>query len=246
MPLKGVWLQQFVYADPADRPITDVDVLVPATRFEEALAVLRDAGWHERDSNANETAVRSPEWPLPLDVHRRLFDRRAFDMPPEERFARGTLDEQTFGASVILPDPLDVFAHLVGHFVKSRGARGGSNLELRDLPALAERFALEPATTARHLERCGLGRACRYALQCVPVTRDPTGFCQRTLRALQPDPVGRACAATMLALRERVGVTSPFAIVPGFALEPTLPRAVRSALSRAFDRAHSLTRAPRA
>lgn len=237
MPLKGIWLQQFVYADPSERPITDVDVLVPDAQYARALTALRDAGWAVCGANAAETALRSPTWPLPLDVHRALFVRTGFDMPSHALFERGTVDEHAFGVRVVSPDPLDVFAHLVGHFVKSRGGRDSERHALRDFPELASRFELEPSATARHLERCGLARASRYALRCVPATVDASGFCRDTLGELGADPVGQLCAASMLALREFSSARSPFAVLPGFALERSLPCGVIGAALRAFDRA---------
>jgi hypothetical protein len=240
MPLKGIWLQQFVYADPSERPITDVDVLVPDALYARALTALRDAGWAVCGSNAAETALSSPAWPLALDVHRALFVRGGFDMPTSALFERGTIDERSFGVRVVSPDPLDVFAHLVGHFVKSRGGRDSDSHQLRDFPALASRFELEPAATARHLERCGLARASRYALQCVPEVVDASGFCRATLAELGADPVGQLCARSMLALREYASAGSPFAVLPAFALERSLRRGVICAALRAFDRVRAV------
>ena len=237
MPLKGIWLQQFVYADPSERTITDVDVIVPDWLYARAVDVLGEAGWERRGGNVAETALRSPDWPLPLDLHRELFARSGYRMPSSELFARGQVDENAYGAPVVSPDPRDVFAHLVGHFVKSRGGRDSRSHEPRDLPALAARFGLEPAATARHLERCGLARASRYALQCVPDSFDPAGFCRATSAALTPDRIGDACARSMLALREYASAESGWAMLPGFVLERSLPRGVVIAALRAFDRA---------
>jgi hypothetical protein len=238
MPLKGIWLQQFVYSDPGERPITDVDVLVPDGLYTRAVAVLREAGWEWRAENIAETALRSPGWPLALDLHRALFARSGYRMSARELFERGHADDSAYGVQVISPDPRDVFAHLVGHFVKSRGGRDTSSHELRDLPAIAARFGLEPDATARHLEQCGLARASRYALRCVPDSFDPAGFCRATWAALAPDVIGQACADTMLALRERTTARSVWASLPGFVLEPSLPGGVVTAVMRVFDRAH--------
>lgn len=237
MPLKGIWLQQFVYADPSERLITDVDVLVPDGLYPRAVAALRDAGWEVCSANVVETALRSAHWPLPLDLHRALFARSGYRLASRELFARGQIDEQTYGVRVTLPDPRDVFAHLVGHFVKSRGGRDTDSHAPRDLPALAARCALEPRAMARHLEQCGLARASRYALQCVPENLDPDGFCRATLAALAPDAIGQLCAASMLALRERSSLRSAWSALPGFVLERSVPRGVFSAAQRAFDRA---------
>lgn len=232
MPLKGIWLQQLVYADPSERVITDVDVLVRERDYAAAIDVLRDAGWSIVGRNRTETALRSEAWPLPLDLHQSLFSRSSFAMPAAALFERGSLDDQAFAAEVVLPSPYDVFAHLVGHFVKSRGGRDTAANELHDLPAIAARFSLEPRATARHLEQCGLARAARYALQCVAAASDRAGFCPQTLAALRRDPVGQLCAASMLAVRS----SAVLAALPGFVLEPTLPRGALAAALRAWDR----------
>lgn len=236
MPLKGIWLQQFVYADPSERTITDVDVLVPESRYAEAIATLREAGWEAGSSRMSETAMHGPGLPLPLDLHRRLYARGAFRMASDQLFARGTPDRSAFDVDLVLPDPRDVFAHLIGHFVKSRGAADGDNHELRDLPLVATRFELDPSATARHLEQCGLARASRYALACVPAQRGGRDVCREILGALAPDPLGIALATAMIQLRIRVDARSRLAALPGFVLERSVPGAAISAALRVIDR----------
>ena len=45
MPVKGALLQHWLYEDPADRPLTDIDLLVRASDFPAAHAVLADNGY---------------------------------------------------------------------------------------------------------------------------------------------------------------------------------------------------------
>jgi hypothetical protein len=239
MPLKGIWLQQFVYGDPSERRITDVDVLVPEDQYRPALVALREAGWQVCSSNSTEAALRAASFPLPLDLHRSLFTRGAFRMPARALFERGQVDGEAFGVRVTLPDPLDVLAHLVGHFVKSRGGRDSELRALRDFPALLERYGFGPQIVATHLERCGMARASRYALQCVPEDLDPKGLCDAVLAALGSDPIGSVCAEAMLALRRRASAGTPAAMLPGFVLEGSLLRGLRSAALRAVDRVRS-------
>lgn len=236
MPLKGLWLQELVYAEPSERVITDVDVLVPEAQYLPAVAALREAGWKPCAANLTETSLLAPGWPLPLDLHASLFTPGAFHMPARALFERGRIDEQTFGVRVTLPNPLDVLAHLVGHFVKSRGGHDSETSKLRDFPALLEWCDVAADEVAAHLERCGMARASRYALQCVPAELDSKGKCRALLAALPRDPIGGGCAEAMLALRRRVSARSSAAVLPGFVLEPSLPRGIRSALLRVIDR----------
>lgn len=234
MPLKGIWLQRLVYPDPALRPITDVDVLVPEARYTETLARLRDAGWSLRGSNVSETSYRAPGLPLPLDVHRRLFGRAAFRLPTEGLFARSRPDAELFGAPVALPDPLDVFAHLIGHFVKSRGFAPTPELTVRDLVLLAA-AGLPPQPCAARLDAGGLGRAARYTLPLM-AAEDGRGFGRAVLAALRPDPIGDAIAHALSIAGAHRHAHSVWSAALGFALEPSLPRALFSFGLRMWDR----------
>jgi Uncharacterised nucleotidyltransferase len=235
MPLKGIWLQLAVYEDPAARPITDVDVLVPDHAYQRACTVLREAGWQRLGANVSESAWRSPTWPLPLDLHRRLFSRGAFRLPEHELFERGRHDCSTYDAPLVLPHPLDVFAHLVGHFVKSRGGPDSRPESLRDFGVMGGRCALAATATAAHLARSGLARAARYVLP-LAAAHDPGGFCRAVLAALPADPLGSLCARGMLLARAHVRSDSPLAVLPGFVLERSLPHAARTLALRAWDR----------
>src|SRR4051812_15077961 len=46
VPIKGLALAHWIYADVADRPMVDADLLVPRFLFDEAASVVRDNGWN--------------------------------------------------------------------------------------------------------------------------------------------------------------------------------------------------------
>lgn len=237
LPLKGIWLQLAAYEDPAARPITDVDVLVPDHAYERACATLREAGWRRLGSNVSESSWRSPAWPLPLDLHRRLFSRGAFGLHEREVFERGRYDSKTYAMPLVLPDPADVFAHLVGHFVKSRGGPDSRLPALRDFGVIGERCGLSASAAATHLAQNGLARAARYVLP-LAAAHDRQGFCRAVLAALPSDPLGALCAGAMLRARKHIGSASPLAVLPGFVLERSLPNALYTLALRAWDRRH--------
>jgi hypothetical protein len=247
MPLKGIWLQRLVYTDPGERLISDVDVLVPDGAYEQACALIVAAGWKPRSSNLYESSYLAPGWPLPLDLHRQLFTRRSFRLPTADLFARGRQDSALFGTRVVLPDPLDGLAHVLGHFVKSRGYAGPFDHALRDVPLLAAKCGLDPSQCAAHLSECGMARAARYALPLM-AANDPAGFGPAVLRALPADPLGSALAHAMRALRARCDARSPWSAMPGFALEPSLGDALWVFALRAWDKPadRSASRAPHA
>lgn len=226
VPLKGVYLQARVYECPEQRPIRDVDVLVPEHRFDAARERLVAAGWRWQAVNASEATATSPAHALPLDVHRRLFAPGAFDLATVDVFARTRPDRTRFGVEVWMPDPLDVLAHLVGHFVKSRSGPE-DHVHLRDFAELARAHALAPVACARHLERAGLARAARYALG-LAAQSSPDPFARDVLGALRGDPVGTTLASLARRARTQVPRGSALAALPGYLLEPSLVRGVSS------------------
>jgi hypothetical protein len=224
-----------VYADPRERMISDVDVLVPEPLYERAQASLLAAGWKLRSANVCESSYVAPDWRLPLDLHRNLFTRQSFRLATADVFARGREDSTLFGAALVLPDPLDGFAHVLGHFVKSRGYDSAADNALRDLPLMAAKFQLDPQRCAQHLVECGMARAARYALPLM-ASNDPAAFGPAVLRHLPKDLPGSLIAQAMQSLRANCNERSRWAALPGFALEPTLPKAFQVFALRAWDK----------
>lgn len=202
MPLKGVLLQHLVYQNPGDRPLTDADLLIPPTRFDAGVRVLLHAGYGLRARGRVGVVLGVPDGSVALDLHRRPFGPGLFALTAEQLFARGRIDERTFGTKVVLPSPRDLYAHLVGNFAKGRHGQA-SKAQIHDLSAVASRFGLASQPTARHLEAHGLARAARYTLPLAVKQGDR--FASRVLGALRPDPVGVLAADAARTLVERYG-----------------------------------------
>jgi hypothetical protein len=231
MPLKGIWLQAFVYGDARPRPITDVDLLVPEPSYDAARAVLASLGFRVQTGSRSETIFVHADHELPVDLHQRLFRPGAFRLPTAALFARATRSARAFGVELYMPDPLDAFAHLVGHHVKSR-TRRDDPMRREDLRATAEAFELDPRTTARHLHAAGMARAARYLF-----AEQADAFSRALLAALPEDPVGERVAAWAGALAHD-GTRSPWlGALPGFLLERSLPAALAAVALRALERA---------
>lgn len=233
LPLKGVWLQAFAYAADEPRAITDVDLLVPEDAFGRAVEELERAGFQRRGGNVSEVSLAHPDFGLPVDLHKRLFTRGAFRLPTAELFARSRRDRAGFGVDLYLPDPRDVFAHLIGHFVKSRTAQGDA-VRLRDFVVMADRCAIDAADCARHLHAAGMARAARYVLHDVHA-HAPRPFFRMLLLTLPADPLGERIARFA-----RVMERAPFArqrlmTLSGFALDASLPAGARALVLRAWD-----------
>jgi hypothetical protein len=189
VPLKGLWLQQFVYREGGARLITDVDVLVPRSGYLQARAALARAGWRLNFEDVSESAYAAPGMPLAIDLHVDLYTRAAFRTSLDAIFARATPDTAAFDCPVLLPDPLDVLSHLVGHALKGGTAWAGEGNELSDIPRLAERFELSPEQCAVRLADNGLARAARFVLP-LTAAHDSQRFGARTLACLPADPLG--------------------------------------------------------
>jgi hypothetical protein len=248
MPLKGLWLQHYVYASVEERAITDVDVLVPHGAFALARRALEGAGFQPRSGNASEVALRAPGLPLPLDLHARLFMPGAFALSTQAMFARASKPVDLEGARVVLPDPIDAFCHLVGHFVKSR-AVPSDRKRTRDFVVVMQRFGLAPEHVAARLEAAGMARAARYAF--AELAGSDAAFAE-LLSALTPDATGvllaRACARARGDGRPSSTGGSTFLgraarSLPGYLLERSLPAAGKALLLRAVslsaDRSHT-------
>jgi hypothetical protein len=162
MPLKGVLFQLVLYADPAQRHLTDVDVLVPEQHFAEAIHTLVQHGYRPASAGPSwiEAAFESPRG-LPLDLHRRIFCPLRYRMPTAELFARARRDEALLGVPLWLQHPLDSLAHLVGKFVSDH-VHSAAEARLLELELWVDRHAIQPLSAARHLVRCGLARAARH------------------------------------------------------------------------------------
>ena len=225
MPLKGVLLQQIVYPDPAERILSDADVLVPEGRFGDAVSALRAAGHRIDPEGRAAVASKGPHARLEVDVHRRLFSPGLYALSARQMFARGRIDETVFDGVVVIPDPLDLYIHLVGNFAKGRHVVGDTP-QLRDFSAVASRFGLSPRSVARHLEAHGLARAARYSLGTAADSGDD--FARRVLEALRPDPLGHVSATAARRLTAKLGSGATPALLAPHLVNSSLVRGAAS------------------
>jgi hypothetical protein len=238
MPLKGALWQVTLYSDGAPRPLADVDVLVPERDFGRARALLTGAGFRPKPNlrAPYEEDFSAPELLLPVDLHRSLFAPGRFRMDTAGLFARARRDRDLFGASVLVADPRDQLAHLLGHLAKDH--RPGEALYQSDLERLITRERLEPGVCAGHLDRLGLGRAARFALREL-ASPASAAWIDRCLAALAPDPLGEHLARLAARVIARRGRHSRWSSLAGLALDADLPRAAAAALRAAAARARA-------
>ncbi len=188
---------------------------------------MRAAGHHVAPEGRAGATTKGPRAQLEVDVHRRLFSPGLYALDAEDLFSRGTLEPRLFDAVVVLPDPLDLYAHLVGNFAKGRHGAGDAP-QLRDFSAVASRFGLSAGAVARHLEAHGLARAARYSLTHAAEAGDP--FAPKVLSRLRTDHVGSASAVAARQLTKRFGSGASVSLVAPHLVNRSLPRGAVSAL----------------
>jgi hypothetical protein len=98
-PLKGPQLGERIYGDPSRRPSSDVDLLVPADRLQEAVEVVRSIGYHAPADEVDADGL--PGLHLAM-VHERR------ELPPVELHWRVHWYESSFaGERLLAPDGAD-------------------------------------------------------------------------------------------------------------------------------------------
>lgn len=244
LPLKGFWLQHFVYGSEGSRLITDIDVLVPEGKYQRARLALMRAGWRLTQQDMTECVLMAPGLGLPLDLHAHLYTRGAFRTSVSGIFARATADASEFGCPVMLPDPLDVLSHLVGHALKSGAVWTGAGNELSDIPRLLSMIEVSPQRFAARLSEDGLARAARFVLPAL-AGQDGWLFARDTLDALPDDRVGVALASVAQRLQRRSHGSGRANTLVGFMLDSSLFHGAGALSARVLDRSWRRVFAPK-
>lgn len=227
MPLKGVLFQLVLYRDPADRLLSDVDILVPAGDFGRAIDALMAAGFEPVSAGRSliEAQLRSPKG-MAVDLHRQLFSPGRYKLSTRDVFSRASRDDRLLGLPLFLAHPYDTAAHLIGKFVSDHVTHDAL-ARLAELARWVAHCQIDPERLAKHLQATGMARAARYMLaQGIAVHGEP--FFTETFAALPFDPLGAACTRFARAVLPRIDGTV-LAPLPAHLLNCSLPRAGASA-----------------
>ena len=189
MPLKGVLLFVTGCTLPQNRAISDIDVLVSSKSYTSAVEALLADGWEHQGKANTGDIFTNKRHALPLDFHHSLFPQGLYDLQTTQIFEQAMPLGKPWPSSTLAMNPLDLYAHLVGHFANSRfDARSN---RVVDFETVASHFGIEANTCASHLDSLGLGRASRYALPFIAETHSDS-FASEVLERLRPDRVGDA------------------------------------------------------
>jgi len=166
MPLKGVLLLARWPALRGRRDLVDIDLLVRSSDLEALTLVLHGLGFEATVSSTAGSTFASDSWPLSIDVHQHLFPHGLFRMSTAGVFSRAAIDASLFSAPAARMSDEDVFAHLIGHFVKGRGIFL-RDTSLDDIRWLLREGVYRPEDAdalGRHFRTLGLHRAAGYVL----------------------------------------------------------------------------------
>jgi len=226
MPVKGALLQHWLYDDPTERPLTDVDLLVLPADLEGAVRQLESAGYRSLARPSFGPVVLQTPFGLSLDLHPSLFDAARYRLSTEDLFGRSTEDTGLYAVAVQLPSPLDVYAHLIGKF-GSDHLDGRATGRLDEIARMASRIDAPPEMVAKHLVHCGMRRVSRYVLPLVHrATNDQ--FAAQVHRRLPFDPIGRCIAAIASRSLQGAPALSRASALVAHLLNDSLPRGARS------------------
>jgi hypothetical protein len=227
MPLKGAFFQLFLYADPAERVISDLDLLVQEHSFERSIELLLDAGFHPVKVGRSliEVTLLSPRG-FPIDLHRRLFSGGRYRLSTASVFRRSSRDTELIGVPLQIAHPLDTAAHLVGKFASDH-VQADAAQRIEELANVAHHYELAAELLIDHLLEVGMSRAAQYTFSFgVELIDDP--FVDRMLALLPRNALTRACATTARITGEYFGEASTLAGLSAHLLNASLPAAAAS------------------
>lgn len=195
MPLKGVLLLARWPVLRGRRDLVDIDLLVRPLDIPALGVILGTLGFEQTVRTSAGSTFASDEWPLSIDVHRQLFPHGLFRADTDELFARAELDESLFAAPIARMSDEDLFAHLIGHFVKGRGTFR-QDKSLYDIRWLLKQGCFRAEDAERlgaHLQGLGLRRAAGYVLGHESFASEPVA--SAVLRSLDLSRVDRLAIA---------------------------------------------------
>lgn len=172
--LKGVALILVHYKDVGARPMSDVDILVPATALGRALDVLESAGWRGDPTRAwlrsgMHAGVLANGGGTSLDLHRHaLYDARYAEA--DESFFAASIPVEADGAPARAMAADDQLIHTIVHGL--RWSVAPSSIWILDALTIARNSALDPERVRSRAAALGLTLPLRRGLE---LTREILG-----------------------------------------------------------------------
>jgi len=229
--LKGAGLAHALYASPLDRPMGDLDVMIPRERAAEATEVALSSGWVRRRDLPPENDYSAHQHLIPLEddqdcyvgleFHVELFSRQAPFVLPASEIMKLARPARTFGPRVWVADVHHQLLHVCLHFIWSHEARFGAWRTMRDIEVIVSSGEVDWRRFADIAVASRGATCCYWALR---LARDlgSTPVPESVLRKLAP--VGPAWLLDALT-RHFVQISLPTrAVCPSVKLSRTLWR----------------------
>lgn len=215
MLLKGAAMANSVYTSPEERPMADIDLLVPRERAGEAHALAQHAGWVIGAKTSGRLTLYDTHQHLPplddaqgtgvgLDLHTDLFPAgHPFLLDAAEMRRRGRIVDLA-GRPVAVPDAHDLLLHACIHFAWSHMFADGAWRTFRDVAAvlaatsLDEKLFVERARASRGATCCYWTLRLARDVGCVPVPPSLLGALRPRLPAAMLGALERHFALGML------------------------------------------------
>jgi hypothetical protein len=195
MLLKGSALAYTAYGSFPDRPMSDLDVLVPAGRARQAWSLLQTHGWtwpaarwpveHYAAHQHLPPLIRGSRGETRLEIHTALLpEGNPFHWPVTAVWA-GAQRLWVMGRSMMVPHPLDQLLHVCVHFAWSHEMRWGSWRTLRDVQVVTGRGPFAWDEFVALAGGAGAASCCYWTLR---LARNLAGAAvpDAVLRALRP------------------------------------------------------------
>ncbi len=200
MLLKGAALGRTVYPSLIDRPVTDLDLLLPRATADDAWTILRKDGWAIEHEQADAFCEIHHHLPPLIDPRGAniVVELHHSMMPVPGPFALD--DEQIWNearpldSGALLPSPVHLLLHLCVHFAWSDWLSSGVARTVRDVASLAAATSVPWDTFAACADRA---RASTCAYWTLALARTLTGApipddALAQLRPRQPVIISRA------------------------------------------------------
>jgi hypothetical protein len=118
VPVKGVVLAHWIYDDVAERPMADVDLLVPAALFEKGCRRVRENGWAIAGQSIELGELTFDVDGMTVELHSYIGRRELTTMSVDDVIGRSTVDTTTFPFEIRRIDDVDHLLLLATNVVK--------------------------------------------------------------------------------------------------------------------------------
>ncbi len=118
VPVKGVVLARWIYDDVSERPLRDVDVLVPRAAFGDVLRAIRNAQLRILYETEELGELLFMSEGMEVEIHAEVGRRELTNLTVDDVLSRSVTDTQTFPFAIQRLDDIDHFLLLVANVVK--------------------------------------------------------------------------------------------------------------------------------